>query len=113
MINQIYKLFLGLLAGMTVMLGIIFSAIKKGEFATIYAPFALNINIAFQFFSAFTLILCAALAAIYQERVKNVTEMPFEQGAKVKRDYVVSVLVNNKQGSSDIFLDLHLESTGP
>ena len=26
---------------------------------------------------------------------------------------VVSVLVNNQQGSSDIFLDLHLESTGP
>ena len=26
---------------------------------------------------------------------------------------VISVLVNNKQGSSDIFLDLQLEATGP
>ena len=85
---------------MTVMLGIIFSALTKDEFATIYGPFALNINLAFQFFSAFTLILCAALAAIYQERTKNLAEAPFDQAAKIRRDYVVSALVTGQVGKA-------------
>lgn len=95
-IHKIFHLFLGLLAGMSLMhlLVIMTPQIDKISFLRLYSSISIAINIVFMIFTSFAFILGLSLTLIYKhksdEKMRNMD--PFRM--EFRQHYIVSLLIS-------------------
>ena len=91
-INGYFNLFLGILAGMSVIhLLVLFSVGDQKEFLAFYGKVALNLNVIFLVFANFVVILGLTLSQIYKQKSEEKIRMRDQSRTEIRRHYTMSL----------------------
>lgn len=91
-INGYFNLFLGILAGMSVIhLAVLLSVGDKMEFLVFYGRIALNLNVIFLVFANFVVIFGLTLSQIYKQKSEEKIRMRDQSRAEIRRHYTMSL----------------------